>query len=248
MESLVSPIYGPLSCPASPLLKKMEGAICVYFCVMTAETPTLYRWARILALVTIVYNLLEGAVSTALGYGDETLALFGFGVDSFIESISGLGVYQMVRRLERAGTSCSSGERSEFERSALNITGWSFYALALTLTVTAIVNIVQGAKPESTFWGVVVSSISIVTMSALVLAKRTVGTALSSSAILADANCTLVCIYMSVAVLLSSVIFEFTGFAYADAMGALALVWFSVSEGRECFAKAAGHACGCEAE
>lgn len=212
----------------------------------SAGTASLFRQARILALVTITYNLVEGGVSTALGYGDETLALFGFGVDSFIESISGLGVYQMVRRLERAGSSCSTGERSSFEQTALRITGWSFYALALALAAGAIVSIVLGKVPESTTWGVVISAISIATMTGLVLAKRRVGTALKSSAILADANCTLVCIYMSVAVLIASAVYELTGFAYADAIGALALVWFSINEGRECFAKAAGHECGCE--
>jgi hypothetical protein len=213
---------------------------------MHPETLKFYRYARYLALGTIFYNLVEGLVSTALGYQDETLALFGFGVDSFIETISGLGVYVMVRRLERAGPGCSSGDRSSFERSALLITGWSFYGLAVALGVTVIVNIIAGERPESTFWGVVVAAVSIVTMTALVLAKRRVGGALKSSAILADANCTMVCIYMSIAVLISSAVYEFTGFPYADAIGAFALIWFSVSEGRECFAKAKGHECGCE--
>lgn len=213
---------------------------------MLQDTPTLYRIARFLALATVLYNLLEGVVSTSLGYQDETLALFGFGVDSFIETISGLGVFVMVRRLERAGPSCSSSDRSSFERSALLITGWSFYGLAATLAITIVVNIPSGAQPESTFWGVVVAGVSIITMSALVLAKRRVGNALQSSAILADAKCTMVCIYMSIAVLLSSAVYELWGFPYADAIGAMALIWFSISEGRECFAKAKGHECGCE--
>lgn len=213
---------------------------------MHPETSTFYRYARYLALGTIFYNLVEGLVSTGLGYQDETLALFGFGVDSFIETISGLGVFVMVRRLERAGPGCSTGDRSSFERSALLITGWSFYGLAFALGATAAVNIVMGACPESTFWGVVVAGVSIITMSVLVLAKRRVGNALKSSAILADANCTMVCIYMSIAVLISSAVYELTGFPYADALGALALIWFSVSEGRECFAKAKGHECSCE--
>lgn len=212
---------------------------------MQAETSTYYRYARYLALGTVFYNLVEGVVSTTLGFQDETLALFGFGVDSFIETISGLGVYIMVRRLERAGPGCSSSDRSSFERSALMITGWSFYGLAVALGATVVFNLVTGARPESTFWGVVVAGVSIVTMTALVLAKRRVGGVLQSSAILADANCTMVCIYMSIAVLISSAVYELSGFPYADAIGALVLIWFSISEGRECFAKAKGHECAC---
>lgn len=209
---------------------------------------SLYRRAQHLAVFTILYNIVEGVVSTAMGYSDETLALFGIGVDSFIESISGVGVYVMIRRIADSAERLSTSEQTEFEKQALRITGWSFYGLSLMLAVTVLINLVEHKAPESTFWGVVISAVSIVVMSALVLAKRTVGRELKSAPILADANCTLVCIYMSIAVLISSAVYELTAFAYADAIGALAIIWFSVSEGRECFAKAKGHQCGCEHE
>ena len=207
-----------------------------------------YRQAQILALVTILYNIVEGIVSTTMGFSDETLALFGFGVDSFIESISGVGVYVMIRRIAHSAEQVTSSQQTEFEKQALRVTGWAFYALSAMLAATVIVNVIEHKAPESTFWGVVISSISILTMSALVAAKRRVGRALNSAPILADANCTLVCIYMSIAVLISSAVYELTSFAYADAIGAIAIIWFSVSEGRECFAKAKGHQCGCEHE
>ncbi|MGE0157635.1 MAG: hypothetical protein AB7T17_11505, partial [Geobacter sp.] len=79
----------------------------------------LHRYANALALFTIFYNLLEGLVSVAMGINDETLALFGFGVDSFIEVISAVGVWHMLRRIRANG-----GEtRDEFEQRALRITG-----------------------------------------------------------------------------------------------------------------------------
>jgi divalent metal cation (Fe/Co/Zn/Cd) transporter len=154
----------------------------------------------------------------------------------------------MIRRIADSAERLSTSEQTEFEKQALRITGWSFYGLSLMLAVTVLINLVEHKAPESTFWGVAISAVSIVVMSALVLAKRTVGRELKSAPILADANCTLVCIYMSIAVLISSAVYELTAFAYADAIGALAIIWFSVSEGRECFAKAKGHQCGCEHE
>ena len=77
-------------------------------------------------------------------------------------------------------------------------------------------------------------------MWALVIGKRKVGRALNSQPILSDANCTMVCIYISVVLMASSLIYQFTSFGFVDSLGALGLIWFSYSEGREAFEKAAG--------
>jgi divalent metal cation (Fe/Co/Zn/Cd) transporter len=194
-----------------------------------------FKVAYALAVFTIVYNLVEGLVATWFGYQDETLALFGFGVDSFIEMISGLGIAYMVLRIQRNPTS----HRSGFEKTALKITGGSFYVLVVGLLLSAIITIVMGQKPVTTFWGVIISLISIAVMLFLLQGKLKVGKQLHSEAILADASCTKVCIYMSCVLLISSGIYEWTGFAYADSIGTLGLAWFSYQEGKECFEKAA---------
>ena len=203
-----------------------------------------YKTAAILALVTILYNLVEGAISVFFGYTDETLALFGFGIDSFIEVISGIGILQMVLRIRNnPGSPVTS-----FEITALRITGYGFYALSLGLAAGIVVNIAMGRKPESTFWGTVIALVSILVMIWLVISKRKTGRALRSEPILADANCTLVCIYMSLVLLASSALYELTGFAYADAIGAAGLIWFSVKEGSESLEKARKRsyaACSC---
>jgi divalent metal cation (Fe/Co/Zn/Cd) transporter len=77
-------------------------------------------------------------------------------------------------------------------------------------------------------------------MSMLVAAKRKVGSALHSAPILEDANCSLVCIYMSLVLLAASLIFRFTGFGLIDSIGALGLIYFSFHEGVESFKKAKG--------
>ena len=101
-----------------------------------------------------------------------------------------------------------------------------------------VLNITAHHKPESTFWGTIISLVSIVVMLWLVVSKRRVGRKLGSRAILADAACSQVCIYMSLVLLFSSALYEFTGFAYADVIGSAGLIWFSVAEGREAFQKA----------
>ncbi|PRY04603.1 cation efflux family protein [Pontibacter ummariensis] len=202
--------------------------------INTDNKARLYKIAFWLALFTIAYNTIEGLVSTYLGYEDESLSLFGFGADSFIEVISGIGIAHMVLRIQRNDNS----PRDKFERTALRITGFAFYTLVAGLTVTSLYNIWTGHKPETTFWGVVISIISIAVMWALVYTKERVGNKLNSDAILADAGCTRVCIYMSVILLVASGIYELTGIPYIDSIGTLGIAYFAFKEGKECFEKA----------
>lgn len=203
-----------------------------------------WNYALWLAVFTIFYNILEGLVSIAFGVSDESLALFGFGVDSFIEVMSGIGILVMVNRIRQNPDT----SRTPFEVTALKVTGTAFYLLAVGLGVTAVYNVVTGHKPETTLPGLVISIISIAIMWALVSGKRKVGRALNSMPILADANCTMVCIYMSVVLLVSSLIYQLTGFGFVDSLGAVGLIYFSVNEGKEAFDKAKGLECECEDE
>ena len=107
-------------------------------------------------------------------------------------------------------------------------------------------NLVNHYKPETTFWGIVISLISIAVMVWLMNAKKKVGRQLNSEPILSDSNCTKVCVYMSIVLLISSLIYEFTGFTYADVIGTAGLIYFSMTEGKEAFEKAKGKSCDCD--
>lgn len=209
---------------------------------LTTDKQRLYKIALALALLTIVYNVIEGIVATYFGYTDESLALFGFGVDSFIEVISGLGIASMIVRIQQNPDS----NRDNLERTALKITGIAFYALVAGLLITSIYNLFTGHKPETTFWGIVISIISIIAMCFLIIGKIKVGKQLNSPAILADAECTKVCIFMSIILLASSVIYLLTNFAYIDSIGTLGLAYLSFKEGKECFEKASSNKICCE--
>lgn len=202
----------------------------------------LFKFAFGLAVFTIIYNLGEGLISTFFGYEDESLTLFGFGTDSFIEVVSGLGIAHMVSRIQRNPAS----NRDDFERLALRITGFSFYTLVAGLLASSIYSILTRHNPTTTFWGIVISLASIAVMWALMLGKIQIGRRLNSDAILADANCTRVCIYMSVILLISSGIYEFTKIPFIDSIGTLGLAWFSFKEGKECFEKAKSNKHCCE--
>lgn len=104
----------------------------------------LFKSAFYLSIFTIAYNLIEGVISMALGYSDETLALFGFGADSFIEVISGTGIMMMVIRIWK-----NPGQPiTTFEITALRITGIGFFLLSAGLAGGIVVNLIYGLKPE----------------------------------------------------------------------------------------------------
>ena len=209
---------------------------------MTEELKA-YRTAYFLAIFTICYNIAEGLLSTYFGLEDESLALFGFGADSFIEVISGIGIIYMIIRIRKNPDS----QRSGFERTALRITGTAFYLLVVTLLITSLYNIWTGHEPETTLVGVIISVISILVMWALVVWKRSIGRKLDSEPIMADANCTLVCVYMSAILLFSSGLYEVFGLWYIDSIGTLGLAFFAGKEGRECFQKASSDKyCACD--
>lgn len=204
------------------------------------DQATLFRYAEWLALFTIGYNIVEGLVSIWFGLADETIALFGFGADSFVEVISGIGIWHMLLRSRGLGV-----DRDPFERQALRITGSAFYLLTAGLTATAVVNLLHGRGPDTTVWGVIVSLVSIAFMWLLLRAKVRVGTALGSPALLADAACSRTCLYLSVILLIASLGYELTGLPWLDAAGALGIAWFAAKEGREAFATAKNGTCGC---
>lgn len=209
--------------------------------IMEIKENRLYKLAYRLSLFTIFYNIIEGFVSIILGYKDETLTLLGFGVDSFIEVMSGIGIAIMISRIRQNPDS----PKSTFEIKALKITGTAFYILSAGLFAGIVLNLINHHKPETTLWGVIISLVSIVVMFWLMNAKKKTGSQLNSEPIIADASCTRICIYMSLVLLVSSLIYELTGFAYADVIGAAGLIYFSITEGKEAFEKVKGKECAC---
>lgn len=202
-----------------------------------------YQYALFLSIFTIVANLVEGFASTVLGYADETLVLFGFGIDSFIEVISAIGITMMILRL--AGS--SKDQRTTIENLALRVTAISFYLLTAGLFITVLINLYFRQTPASTRWGVVISIISLSVMFILMKLKLRVGGELNSAPIIADAYCTRACIYMSLVLLGSSLLFSITKIAYLDSIGAIGIAFYSYKEGHEAWEKASRNTdCDCD--
>ena len=210
--------------------------------VISLNNGKYFQTALTLSYLTIFFAFLEAAFSSYYGISDEALSLFGFGIGSLIEVVSAIGVAQMIVRIKQSPES----NRSHFEKTALRITGTGFYILVAGLLITCAYNIFTHHKPETTISGIIISLVSIFLMLGLVFGKSTVGKSLNSDAILADAECTKVCIYTSIILLISSGIFALTHLPYVDELGTLGIAYFSFKEGKECFEKAKSNKhCSC---
>jgi divalent metal cation (Fe/Co/Zn/Cd) transporter len=204
----------------------------------------LIRTAFALSLISIFYNIAEGLISVYFGAEDDTLALLGFGVDSFVEVISGIGIAHMILRMKYSKVQT----RDTFEKTALTITGTVFYLLTAGLIIGSVLNIIYDVKPETTVPGIIIAVISIATMYWLMTSKLKVGTELNSDAIIADANCTKTCFYLSFILLISSGLYELFAVAYFDILGSLGIAYFAFKEGKEAFekVKSGNLLCGCD--
>lgn len=205
------------------------------------DKSRLLKVALWLSIITIFYNIAEGIFSVFFGVSDDTLALLGFGVDSFVEVISGIGILHMVIRMQHS----NAESYDKFERQALKVTGTAFYLLTAGLIIGSVINIIKGVKPETTIAGIIISSISLATMYFLMKYKLNIGHKLNSSAIISDANCTKTCFYLSFILLASSLLYHFLGIAWFDIIGSLGIAWFAFTEGKEAFEKSKAEKMGC---
>lgn len=105
------------------------------------------RRALWLSWFTVVYNILEGLVSVLIGSTSGSIALVGFGLDSFIESLSGM---IMIWRFSKG---------HEAEKRALKMVGWGFLILGTYVGYEATKKIILREVSQPTFWGIIIASI-----------------------------------------------------------------------------------------
>ncbi|MFF2277880.1 cation transporter [Agromyces sp. NPDC058126] len=189
-----------------------------------ARRALLHRRIRLIVGITIGYNLIEAAVSIAAGAAASSAALLGFGLDSLVEVLSAAAVaWQFTRK-----------EPERYEKPTLRVIAYAFFALAAYVSVSAVLTI-TGVLPEAehSTLGLVITALSVIIMPFLSLAERRTGRELGSATAVADSKQTLICTYLSAAVLIGLVLNSLLGWAWADSVAALVIAVFAVREGIE---------------
>jgi cation diffusion facilitator family transporter len=194
-----------------------------------SDTDLLYRRARLLAWFTVIYNIIEGAVSIGFGYAAGSIALTGFGFDSLVESFSG-GI--MIWRLSPRNRGSEEAE-SRAETLAIRLIGWSFILFAVYVLYESAAKLITADAPEVTRAGLAVALASLIVMPILYQRKMIIGRKLGSRSIIADATETLACIYLSLALLAGLGLNALFGLWWADPVAGLAIAVFLFKEGRE---------------
>lgn len=184
--------------------------------------------AILLSWFTIAYNLIEGAVSIYFGIADDSMALAGFGADSFIEVFSAALVLWRFRAEEGVG----AGLPVERERRATLGIGVLFVLLAAGTAAGALAQWRAGGRPDTTVPGLVISVASLSFMFFLWRSKRAVAKGLDSCTVLKDADCSLACIKLSAVLLTGSAVYAAApALWWADSAAAVVLALFIAAEG-----------------
>jgi divalent metal cation (Fe/Co/Zn/Cd) transporter len=196
------------------------------------ERKRLLRRGVRLAWATVCWNMVEGIVAVSAGALASSVALVGFGVDSFVETASGAVVGW---RLRAEMTDQSDRERAEaLESRAARIAGALLLALAAYIVVDAGRRLLgYGAEARESIVGIALTAVSLVVMPLLGWAKLRTAGALGSGALRADAYETITCSWLSLTTLVGLILNAAFGWWWADPLAALAIVPLAVREGLE---------------
>jgi divalent metal cation (Fe/Co/Zn/Cd) transporter len=190
--------------------------------------------ALLLARVGLAWHLVEAAVAIAAGVVAGSVALVGFGADSLVEA--GAGV--VVLWLMTGGRSASPGA----ERRAQQLIAVSFVALAAYIGVEAVRDLVAGRHPEASWVGIGLAVVTLAAMPPLAIAKRRVGERLGSSATASESRQTMLCAYLSAALLVGLLANATAGWWWADPVTGLVIAAAALREARDAWR---GQACAC---
>lgn len=187
------------------------------------RTAVLIKRIRFIVAFTIAYNFLEAIVSLWAGKDASSSALIGFGLDSTIEVTSALAVaWQFSRPAPQ-----------RYEKATLKIIALAFFTLATYVTVDSLLSLLHREPPESSTMGIIIALLSVIIMPTVSYVERRAGIELGSASAVADSKQTLVCAWLSVALLIGLVLNAAIGWWWADPIAALVIAVLAFREGKE---------------
>ncbi|MBK4347067.1 cation diffusion facilitator family transporter [Lacisediminihabitans changchengi] len=190
----------------------------------------LRRRIRIVVAITISYNVVEAVIALSAGAVASSTALVAFGLDSVVEVLSAAAVAWQF----------SAQDPEEREKVTLRVIAFSFFALAAYVLVDTVLGLLGGREAEHSTIGIVLAAVSLVIMPVLSSVERRTGRELGSPTAIADSKQTLLCAYLSAAMLLGLVLNATLGWTWADSIAALVIAGWAIKEGIEAWR---GHAC-----
>ena len=190
---------------------------------------TLHKKALLSEYFTVGWNVVEGIVAIVAGVVAGSIALVGFGLDSYIEVASGV---VLIWRLRKHGFN-NDEEEEAAEKKAIFFVGATFLLLAVYVTYESGKKLFLQEQPDESLIGIILAIVSLIVMPLLAFYKKQIATEINSRALRADALETLACSYLSLTLVLGLGANALFGWWWADPVAALAMVYFLVKEGKE---------------
>jgi cation diffusion facilitator family transporter len=222
MEKIPDRFSRPCSA-SSRVLVESNGHLC------DGVTMTGHKKALVAEYFTVAWNILEGLIAIAAGVAAGSIALVGFGLDSYVEVASGWILIWRLRKHE----SSDDEEEAAAEKKAILFVGATFILLALYVTYESGKKLFFHERPDESLVGIILAIVSLVVMPFLAFYKKQIAAEINSRALRADALETLACSYLSLALLLGLGANVLFGWWWADPVAALGMVYFLIREGRE---------------
>jgi len=188
-----------------------------------ARKRVLQRRIRLIVSITIAYNVVEAIIALAAGSVASSAALIGFGLDSIVEVLSAAAVAWQF----------AAPDPEKREKTALRVVAFAFFALAAYVVVDAALSLFGPRGAEHSPVGIALAAVSLAVMPFLSWFERRTGTELGSASAIADSKQTLICSYLSAALLVGLLLNTLFGWAWADSVAALVIAAFAVREGLE---------------
>lgn len=183
----------------------------------------LRRRIRLIVALTITYNVVEAIIALASGAAASSTALIAFGLDSVVEVLSAAAIAWQF----------SARDPEKRERTALRVIAVSFFGLAAYVVIDSGFAFFGGRSAEHSTVGIVLAAVSLAIMPALSWLERRTGRELGSASAIADSKQTLLCAYLSAALLVGLVLNALLGWAWADSIAALVIAGWAIKEGIE---------------
>lgn len=196
---------------------------------MIPDTGRNWRTALRLEYFTVIYNVFEAAASIVFGTAAGSIALVGFGLDSVVESLSGLILIWRLHRHDRV----SPGEEERIELLAQRLVAITFFLLGAYVLIESVRKLIGSEIPQPSLVGMIIAVLSIIIMPFLAWQKRVIGTDIGSKALIADAKETIACAFLSVALLAGLLANYLFGFWEADPLVGFVVVFYLFREGYE---------------
>ncbi|MHC4181935.1 MAG: cation diffusion facilitator family transporter [Planctomycetota bacterium] len=200
---------------------------------------SLHKKALSLSYFTVGYNVLEGIVSIIAGLSAGSIALVGFGLDSFVESLSGS---VMIWRFRKHGK-MTEEEEERVEAKAIRLIAYAFFILGSYILYESVKKLCLHEIPHPSLLGIIIAIVSMIVMPVLFYIKYQTGKTINSKSLMADSKQTLACAFLSIALLIGLGTNYLYGLWWADPVVGMIIVIFLIKEGYTALKE--GKVCSC---